>query len=235
MTTSVATLSVRPPPSPILLLAQSTDSAALLVGMLQQWEDMPEASLSTAVAPNYDEMANRQLATMFYTETRVLATEQPTRHGANAAPCDPMIAQMAKEIIANLEAAAGCAETRVQKYHNQPCRELGSSLAQAKRNSKSVGWFELWKYRVEVASSFLAPMQFMAGLVVGVALGVAFAKRLALHHERIRQNALAKSLYRYTSDTGSNELAASRCLSSNVPFSMEDMSYLLHHPAIDVS
>lgn len=191
---------------------------------------MPETSLSTAVAPNYDEMANRQLATMFYTEPRVVATDHPTRLSPSGAPCDPMIAQMAKEIIANLEAAAVRAESRVRKYHNQPCRERSSSL----KPIKNVSWFELWKYRIEV-SSFLSPMQFMAGLVVGVALGVAFAKRMALHHERIQQNALAKSLYRCTSDTGSNEVAASRRFSGHVPFSMDDMSYLLHHPAIDVS
>lgn len=158
---------------------------------------------------------------------------------------DVDVAALAKEIVANLHAAAVRSDQRVQKLHK--AIPSGATFRPAPRSSKlqvpdlgtsaDTNWLETWKhrlFRIELAA--MTPLQFVAGILVGVVVGMTVTKQLLLR--RADDGGSTSQLLTRLATCYKRRAGQPAATLRNFPFGVDDdamRSYYVHPAAVEVA
>lgn len=220
-------------------------------------------SLTSAIIQNYDESSPRRRHSIDVHGTVVEESVEPTSD-ENETLWASMIAPernidvaiLAKEIVDNLSAAAIRSDQRVQKLHHtlpsgknvKPGRDrvfrgARSALASSSSPPSSLAssgeknWLEAWKHRLfRIEIYAVSPLQFMAGILVGVVVGMTVTRQLLLRRHGGGKNQLLKMLSSsyYKRRSGAADVASSSTF-QYFPYGEDDMSYMMHPAAVEVA
>lgn len=223
---------------------------------LEEWELLPTIPQETFLSPprRYSLDASSQLCRTTTSDDVIV---EPAASGDAAESDTDMwasfvaperngddVALLAKEIVANLRAAAVRSNERVQKLN--AAMPSGTTVRRSQLASPSAAapatleknWLETWKrrlFRFELYA--MTPLQFVTGILVGVVVGVTVSTQLMRQRPGGGANQLAKRLaacaerHPRASDTRS----ALRFLPYGALGEADLSSYYVHPTAVEVA